>query len=241
LRDGDVPATEVSEVTDFPECLDGRLETLHPKVLGGILARGTEVDRQTLAELHIRYVDLVCVNLYPFEATIARPGVTEAEAIENIDIGGPTMIRAAAKASDRVTVVVDPLDYPSILGELRANGDTSPATKRYLMTRVLAMTGVFDTAAADHFGKTAVMFFADWIVQFRDRMIQGARTMRAVGNSGPIADIVVEEHSVVFYSTAGRRWDMHVPFENSVVTMNHHGFIISDPRDGCERLTILYK
>ena len=152
LREAGVPVTDVSDVTGFPECLDGRVKTLHPKVLAGVLARGNSEDRHTLHELQIEYVDLVAVNLYPFQATIAKPGVTEAEAIENIDIGGPTMIRAAAKNADRVTVVVDPDDYAGVLDEYRASGETSAATKRRLMIKVFAMTGAYDTAVASHFG-----------------------------------------------------------------------------------------
>ncbi len=155
LREAGVPVTDVSRVTGFPECLDGRVKTLHPKVLAGVLARGNEEDHRTLKELQIDYVDLVAVNLYPFQATVAKPGVTEAEAIENIDIGGPTMIRAAAKNSDRVTVVVDPADYGTVLDELKAHGETSAATKRRLMIKVFAMTGAYDSAVAAHFGRAA--------------------------------------------------------------------------------------
>lgn len=151
LREAGVNVTDVSDVTGFPECLDGRVKTLHPKVLAGVLARDTEEDRKTLAELDITMVDLVVVNLYPFVQTISKPGVTEAEAIENIDIGGPTMIRAAAKNSDRVTVVVDPADYATVLTELK-NGGTTQETKRRLMIKVFAMTAAYDTAVAGHFG-----------------------------------------------------------------------------------------
>ena len=165
LREAGVAVTDVSQVTGFPECLDGRVKTLHPKVLAGVLARGNDEDRHTLKELQIDYVDLVAVNLYPFQATIARPGVTEAEAIENIDIGGPTMIRAAAKNADRVAVVVDPADYAGVLDEFRTNGATSAATRRRLMIKVFAMTGTYDTAVASHFsgasevnGLPSVMF-----------------------------------------------------------------------------------
>ncbi len=152
LREAGVPATDVSQVTGFPECLEGRVKTLHPAVMAGMLAKGTPSHRKTLEDLHIDYVDLVAVNLYPFQATIARPGVTEEEAVENIDIGGPTMIRAAAKNHERVTVVVDPADYAPVLEELKANGDTSLATRKRLMVKVFAHTGAYDTAVASHFG-----------------------------------------------------------------------------------------
>ena len=107
LREAGLEVIDVSAVTGFPECLDGRVKTLHPGVLAGVLAQGTPEHRKTLGELQIREIDLVAVNLYPFQQTVARPDVTEAEAIENVDIGGPTMIRAAAKNWERVAVVVD--------------------------------------------------------------------------------------------------------------------------------------
>jgi len=151
LRDAGCPVTEVSEVTGFPECLDGRVKTLHPALLAGVLARPTEEHRRTLQDLRIAPVDLVAVNLYPFVQTVSRPGVPEAEAIENVDIGGPTMIRAAAKNFERVTVIVDPADYGPVLAEIRERGDTSLETRRALMVKVFAMTAAYDAAVAAHF------------------------------------------------------------------------------------------
>jgi len=155
LREAGVPVTEVSEVTRFPECLEGRVKTLHPGVLAGVLARPTEEHRRTLEELDIRPVDVVAVNLYPFAATVARPGVTYEEAVEQIDVGGPTMIRAAAKNHERVTVVVDPADYAAVLAELRERGDTSGQTRRRLMVKVFTMTAAYDAAIAAHFAAAA--------------------------------------------------------------------------------------
>ncbi|HOU54182.1 MAG TPA: bifunctional phosphoribosylaminoimidazolecarboxamide formyltransferase/IMP cyclohydrolase [Myxococcota bacterium] len=152
LREAGVPVREVSEVTGFPECLDGRVKTLHPAVMGGILARGTPEDQTTLQQLGIGPVDLVAVNLYPFQATIARPDVTIEEAIEQIDIGGPSMIRAAAKNHARVTVVVDPGDYGAVLQEIRDLGDTTPETRRRLMVKVFTHTALYDAAVAGFFG-----------------------------------------------------------------------------------------
>ncbi|MBP7380776.1 bifunctional phosphoribosylaminoimidazolecarboxamide formyltransferase/IMP cyclohydrolase [Myxococcota bacterium] len=152
LREAGLQVTDVSEVTGFPECLEGRVKTLHPNVMAGILARNTPEHVKTISELGIDMIDLVAVNLYPFQQTIARAGVTEAEAIEKIDIGGPSMIRAAAKNSDRVTVLVDPADYGPVLEELRATGATSDATRRRLMVKVFAMTAAYDMAVASHFG-----------------------------------------------------------------------------------------
>ena len=131
LRDNNIPATEVAAYTKSPEILGGRVKTLHPAVHGGLLARSTEADHNELLKLGWDYLDLVAVNLYPFEETIAKPNVTLDEVIENIDIGGVTLIRAAAKNHQRVTLVCDPADYPSVLAEVRA-GSVSDATRRLL-------------------------------------------------------------------------------------------------------------
>src|SRR5512140_1249434 len=118
LKEAGLPVTEVGDYTGFPEMLDGRVKTLHPKVHGGILARRDLPDHvASLAEHAIPTIDLVVVNLYPFRETVAQPGCTLADAIENIDIGGPTMVRAAAKNWEHVGIVVDPGDYPAILEE----------------------------------------------------------------------------------------------------------------------------
>src|SRR5512143_4210892 len=119
LRENGLPVTEVADYTKSPEILGGRVKTLHPAVHGGLLARPTEADHQQLLKLGWDYIDLVAVNLYPFEETIAKPNVTFADAIENIDIGGVTLIRAAAKNHERVTLVCDPSDYDAVLAELR--------------------------------------------------------------------------------------------------------------------------
>ena len=149
LREAGMEVTDVSQVTGFPECLEGRLKTLHPGVMGGILAKGTPAHAAKLQELHIEYVDLVVVNLYPFQSTVAKPGVTVEEAVENIDIGGPTMLRAAAKNRDRVTVIVDPADYKFVLGELEEHGDTCLKTRKRLARKVYVHTSGYDLAIAE--------------------------------------------------------------------------------------------
>src|SRR6516162_6985 len=113
-----VATTAIAAYTGAPEILDGRVKTLHPKIHGGLLGRPTPEHEREMGEHGIEPIDLVCVNLYPFRETIAKPGVTLAEAIENIDIGGPSMIRSAAKNHERVTVLVDPDDYAAVLAEL---------------------------------------------------------------------------------------------------------------------------
>ncbi|MBQ9592847.1 MAG: bifunctional phosphoribosylaminoimidazolecarboxamide formyltransferase/IMP cyclohydrolase, partial [Lachnospiraceae bacterium] len=151
LQEAGVPAMEISDLTGFPECLDGRVKTLHPVVHAGLLAMRSNPDHmRQLEELGIETIDFVFVNLYPFKATILKEGVTRADAVENIDIGGPTMLRAAAKNYQDVAVVVDPADYPQVLSELRENGSVSVETKFYLMQKVFQHTSNYDTMIADY-------------------------------------------------------------------------------------------
>lgn len=146
LKEEGIEAIEISELTGFPECLDGRVKTLHPIVHAGLLAmRSNEEHMKTLKELNIETIDFVIVNLYPFKATVLKPDVTRAEAVENIDIGGPTMLRAAAKNYQDVAVVVDPADYQVVLDELKASKEVSLDTKFYLMQKVFEHTANYDT------------------------------------------------------------------------------------------------
>ncbi len=148
LAEAGVPVRPIDDLTGFPEMMDGRVKTLHPRVHGGLLARRDVPEHMAAAEEHgIGMIDLVCVNLYAFEATVAREGVTEQDAIENIDIGGPSMLRSAAKNFASVTVVTEPADYDGILAEMRANdGATTLETRRALATQVFAKTSAYDTA-----------------------------------------------------------------------------------------------
>ncbi len=150
LADAGLPVRSVSDLTGFPECLDGRVKTLHPKVHGGILAiRSNPEHMARLAELGIGTIDLVVINLYPFRQTVLKPGVELAECIENIDIGGPSMLRAAAKNHPDVTVVTEPEDYDVVLAEMRANGgDTTLPTRFRLATRVFEHTAAYDALIA---------------------------------------------------------------------------------------------
>jgi phosphoribosylaminoimidazolecarboxamide formyltransferase/IMP cyclohydrolase len=147
LRDAGVPVTDVSEYTGSPEIMEGRVKTLHPRVHGGILMRDLPQDRDELARIGGAPIDLVVVNLYPFEATVAR-GAEYAEAIENIDIGGPCMIRAAAKNHARVSVVVDPRDYERVLAEVETG--PSEALRAELAAKAFAHTAKYDTAIASY-------------------------------------------------------------------------------------------
>jgi phosphoribosylaminoimidazolecarboxamide formyltransferase / IMP cyclohydrolase len=154
LREKNIPVTEVADYTKSPEILGGRVKTLHPAIHGGLLARPTDEDHQQLLNLGWDYIDLVAVNLYPFEETIAKANVTYADAIENIDIGGVTLIRAAAKNHERVTLVCDPSDYTAILEELQAGG-ISAKTRAKLAVKGFASTAHYDTAIHDYLKKQA--------------------------------------------------------------------------------------
>src|SRR5690606_11869930 len=153
LKENGVAVVEVSEYTGFPEMMDGRVKTLHPKVHGGILGRrGT--DDAVMGEHGIKPIDMVVVNLYPFSQTVAKPDCTLEDAIENIDIGGPTMVRAAAKNHAFVNIVVNAGDYPAIIAELKANGGaTSRATRFDLAIKAYEHTAAYDGAIANYFGR----------------------------------------------------------------------------------------
>ncbi len=152
LRQNGIEILDVSEYTGFPEMLDGRVKTLHPKIHGALLGQRENPDHvKIMAEHGINPIDMVVVNLYPFEATIAKPECTLEEAIENIDIGGPTMIRSAAKNYRDVTVVVDPEDYGDLIAELRENdGQVSAQTRFRLAKKVFQMTTRYDGAISNY-------------------------------------------------------------------------------------------
>jgi phosphoribosylaminoimidazolecarboxamide formyltransferase/IMP cyclohydrolase len=151
LRDADVRVTEVSEVTGHPEMMEGRVKTLHPAVHAGLLGRRANADDVAQMREHgYEPIDLVAVNLYPFRETVARPGVTRQEATQNIDIGGPSMLRSAAKNHESVWVVVDPADYGRVLDALEAAEDEGVALRRQLATKVYAHTAAYDRAIADY-------------------------------------------------------------------------------------------
>ncbi len=152
LTEGGVKVKEVSAHTGFPEMLDGRVKTLHPKIHGGILGlRDNEAHVKTMKEHGIGRIDLVLVNLYAFEKTVARPDCTLEDAIENIDIGGPAMLRSSAKNYKFVTVIVDPADYETVLAEMRATGGaTTLATRFMLAKKVFALTSSYDGAIAGY-------------------------------------------------------------------------------------------
>jgi phosphoribosylaminoimidazolecarboxamide formyltransferase/IMP cyclohydrolase len=188
LRDADIPVRDVSDVTQFPEMLDGRVKTLHPVVHGGLLARRDLPEHmRVIAEHGIAPIDLVAVNLYPFRETAARPGVTPEEVIEQIDIGGPSMLRSAAKNFAAVTTVVDPADYPRVL-TLLASGDDDLDFRRRLAGKVFEHTAAYDAAIA-------AWFASQRGEQFPDRLtlpLEKAQSLRYGENPGQAAAFYVE-------------------------------------------------
>ena len=154
LREAGVPVTYVSDVTGFPEIMDGRVKTLNPKIHGAILAvRSNPEHMEALAAHNITPIDLVVVNLYPFRETIAKPGVTEAEAIENIDIGGPDMVRASAKNFKDVVIVTYPRRYAQLMEMLDKNGDVDQHTRKELAFEAFSHTAEYDTMISEYLKK----------------------------------------------------------------------------------------
>jgi phosphoribosylaminoimidazolecarboxamide formyltransferase/IMP cyclohydrolase len=154
LREAGIAVKDISEHTGFPEMLDGRVKTLHPKVHGGLLfIRGNQTHEAAAKAHDISPIDLVVVNLYPFEKTVAKPDVSLHDAIENIDIGGPSMLRSAAKNHESVTVVVDPLDYAEVAKQISESGGTTLELRRALAAKVFVRTAAYDGAIAAHLQK----------------------------------------------------------------------------------------
>lgn len=151
LQNAGIKVIGISEITGFPECLDGRVKTLHPNIHAGLLAmRSNPQHMKQIKDLNVEPIDIVVVNLYPFKETILKDGVTLAEAIENIDIGGPTMLRAASKNYQDVAVVIDPQDYDTIINEIKTNGEVSLDTKFYLCAKVFEHTAQYDALIANY-------------------------------------------------------------------------------------------
>jgi len=151
MRDGGIKVLDISEYTGFPEMMDGRVKTLHPKVHGGLLGRRDNQQDIQMMRIHgIKNIDLVVVNLYQFELTVAREGCTLDEAVENIDIGGPAMLRSAAKNFRYVTVIIDQSDYSKVLKEITESGETTLKTRFELAKKVFKLTWQYDRAISDY-------------------------------------------------------------------------------------------
>ncbi len=194
LADSGIKVIEVGDYTGFPEMMDGRVKTLHPKIHGGILGRrGT--DDAVMEEHGIGGIDMVVVNLYPFEQTVANPDCSMEDAIENIDIGGPTMIRAAAKNHKDVTIIVDAADYGRVLDEMKANdGATTYPTRFDLMVKTYEHTARYDGMIANHFGKLLAEEKADFPRTF-NLQVQQVQTMRYGENPHQKAAFFVEQNA----------------------------------------------
>jgi phosphoribosylaminoimidazolecarboxamide formyltransferase/IMP cyclohydrolase len=171
LREAGVEVRDVSDVTGFPEILDGRVKTLHPNLHAALLAKRDDPSHQeTLTERGIEPIDLVCVNLYPFERTVSRYDVPEADAIEQIDIGGPTMIRAAAKNHRFIAVVVRPESYDAVLGELEETGELSAPTRHWLANEAFAYTARYDAAISRWFGRRYETLPQHWVTSWEKEL-----------------------------------------------------------------------
>lgn len=196
LRGAGLPVTSIDEVTGFPEILDGRVKTLHPKVHGGLLGRRDDPSHAEQMRTHdIHPIDLVCVNLYPFEQTIAKPNATRDEAIENIDIGGPSMIRSAAKNHAHVAVVTGPAQYSRVMDEMRANaGATTLGLRESLAAEAFAQTARYDAAIAAYMAKGSPALFPPLLslacvrveeLRYGENPHQGAALYRMAHRAGP--------------------------------------------------------
>jgi phosphoribosylaminoimidazolecarboxamide formyltransferase/IMP cyclohydrolase len=193
LREQNLAVTEVADYTGSPEILGGRVKTLHPAIHAGLLARPIEEDRQQLAGLGWDYIDLVAVNLYPFEQTISKPGATLEDAIENIDIGGVALIRAAAKNHERVTLVCDPADYDLVLAELRSGGVNSQ-TRRNLAIKGFAQTTRYDAAISAYLAPDGAFTFQAYPVQvlrYGENPHQAAALYGYEPGAGPLGGIAL--------------------------------------------------
>src|SRR5262249_8046237 len=177
LAEAGLAVRDIAEVTGFPEILDGRVKTLHPRIHGGILAvRGNAEHQRTLAEQGIQPIDLVVCNLYPFEATLPRPGSSHEDVVENIDVGGPSMVRAAAKNYHDVAVLTDPGQYAAVLEELRTQGGLTLPTRERLAAAAFARTAAYDAAISAYFARR-LSAESDWpdVLQLRFEKRSGLR------------------------------------------------------------------
>jgi phosphoribosylaminoimidazolecarboxamide formyltransferase/IMP cyclohydrolase len=201
LQKSGIEIIEVEDITKFPEILDGRVKTLNPYIHGGLLYRRDEPSHvETIEKMNIGPIDMVVNNLYPFEETIKRPGVTHEEIIENIDIGGPSMIRAAAKNYNDVTVIVDPKDYEIVLKELKKNNDTTIKTRQYLARKVFNYTAYYDTLISNYFNEIEEVIFPERLtlaykskeeLRYGENPHQGAAFYKEVGKiEGTLAGAV---------------------------------------------------
>ncbi len=238
LRENQIPVTEVADYTGSPEILGGRVKTLHPAIHGGLLARPIESDRAELLQLGWDYIDLAAVNLYPFEQTIARPGVTLAEAIENIDIGGVALLRAAAKNYERISVVCDPADYGVVLGELQAGGQgageqggrgarVSDETRKRLAVKAFALTAHYDAAIAAYLNPNYQLQITVYPVQtlrYGENPHQSATLYSYAPGAGPLGGTVLQGKELSYNNLLDldAAWKAAMSFERPTICIVKH-------------------
>jgi len=226
LREKGIPVRDVAEYTGSPEILGGRVKTLHPAIHGGLLARPTQSDRKELRDLGWDYIDLVAVNLYPFEGTIATPGVSFTEAIENIDIGGVTLIRAAAKNHERVTLVCDPADYTDVLAGLKAGG--VPAEKRKsLAVKGFAVTAQYDALISRYLsgGETlSINLYPVQKLRYGENPHQSAVLYAYTPGDGPLGGKVLQGKELSYNNLLDldAAWRAALSFEAPAVSIVKH-------------------
>ena len=227
-----LPVTTVEQFTRSPEILGGRVKTLHPAIHGGILARGGERDLQELALVGGELIDMVVNNLYPFEQTVARNGVSEAEAVEQIDIGGVALTRAAAKNFERVTVVCDPADYSPVIAELRAHGATTRETRKRLASKAFALTAKYDAAIATFLegrsmkddGQLSIVLHASSPLRYGDNPHQQAVLYGYRAGAGPLGGRLLQGKELSYNNLLDldAAWRAVVSFtEPAVVIVKH--------------------
>jgi phosphoribosylaminoimidazolecarboxamide formyltransferase/IMP cyclohydrolase len=226
LRENGIPVTEVGDYTGSPEILGGRVKTLHPAVHGGLLARSTAADHEELLRLGWDYIDLVAVNLYPFEATVAKSNVTFDEVIENIDIGGVTLIRAAAKNHQRVTLICDPADYTSVLNELRAGGVTRD-TRRHLAVKGFASTARYDAAIFNYLSGGQTLHLTVYPVQtlrYGENPHQSATLYSYEPEGGPLGGRILQGKELSYNNLLDldAAWKAAVSFDRSAIVIVKH-------------------
>jgi phosphoribosylaminoimidazolecarboxamide formyltransferase / IMP cyclohydrolase len=226
LRENDLAVIEVADYTGFPEILGGRVKTLHPAIFGGLLARSTGSDRLEMQEHHLDYIDLVAVNLYPFEKTIAQSDSTLAEAIENIDIGGVALVRAAAKNFERVTLVCDPVDYPGVLAALKTGG-LDPAEHRRLATKGFTLTMRYDRAIGAYLAGEDILsidLFAVQPLRYGENPHQGAALYAYQPGTGPLGGQVLQGKELSYNNLLDldAAWRAAASFERTCVAIVKH-------------------
>ncbi len=226
LRDNLIRVTEVADYTKSPEILAGRVKTLHPAIHGGLLARPTEADRGELLQLGWDYIDLVAVNLYPFEETIAQPDVTFEDAIENIDIGGVALLRAAAKNHERVTVICDPADYEAALAELMSGGVTDETRKR-LAIKAFTLTAQYDAAISNYLAggeRLTLTAFPVQKLRYGENPHQSAVLYTYDEGEGPLGGKVLQGKELSYNNLLDldAAWKAAVGFEDPAVVIVKH-------------------